>query len=134
MSLISDIISALFSGYVNVSAISMAYISFHPSLLLYQCSFFPLSSLRSLYKASFCIRTVRLKYGVVLLTSCIPRISVALFLQFVFVITNNKIKCCSRNESFYPILHYHFILRYSSIDISKYTSKLEFFFFDNYSK
>jgi hypothetical protein len=74
--------------------------------------FFPLSSLRSLYKASFCIRWMRLKYGIVWLTSCIPRIAVALFLQFVIVITiNNRIKCCSRNVTFYPLL-YHLISYY----------------------
>jgi hypothetical protein len=78
----------------------------HPNFISARSFFFPLSSLRSLYKASFCIRTVRLKYGVVLLTSYIPRIAVTLFLQFVFVITNNKIKCCSRNETFYPFHHF----------------------------
>ncbi len=38
---------------------------------------------------------MRLKYGVVLLTSFIPRIAVTLFLQFVFVITNNKINAAA---------------------------------------
>ena len=64
-----------------------------PSMLV-----FPLSSSRSLYKTLICIRWMRLKYGIVLLTSYISRIAVALFLQFVFVITNNKVECCSRNE------------------------------------
>ncbi len=76
---------------------------------------FPLSSFCYLYKASFCIRTGRLKYGVVLLTSYIPRIAVTLFLQFVFVITNNKIKCCSRNETFYPFHHSSKFVTYISI-------------------
>jgi hypothetical protein len=76
----------------------------HPNFISAPYFFFALSSLRSLYKASFCIRWMRLKNGVVLLTSYVQRIAVTLFLQFVFVITNNnKIKCCSRNERFYPI-------------------------------
>jgi hypothetical protein len=56
---------------------------------------------------------MRLKYGVVLLTSYIPRIAVTLFPQFVFVITNNEIKCCSRNKTFYPLLHHHSKIRYN---------------------
>jgi hypothetical protein len=60
----------------------------HPNFTSARSFFFPLSSLPSLYKTSFCIRWMRLKYGVVLLTSYIPRIAVTLFLQFVFVITN----------------------------------------------
>jgi hypothetical protein len=73
--------------------------------------------LRSLYKASFCIRWMRLKYAVVLLISCIPSIAVTLFLQFVFVITNNRIKCCSRNVTNHSIQYYIiiFILRYTIV-------------------
>jgi hypothetical protein len=42
----------------------------------------------------------------VLLTSYTPRIAITLLLMFFFVITNNKIKCCSRNEIFYPFHHH----------------------------
>ena len=50
-----------------------------------------------LYKTSFCIRIAEQKYGVVFVTSYIPRIAVTLSLLFLFMIIN-KIKYCSRNE------------------------------------
>jgi hypothetical protein len=78
------------------------FLSFNQSSLVLV---FPLSSLRSLYKVPFYIRWIRLKNGVVLLTSYIPRIAVALFLQFVFVITNNIIKCCSRLTNTFYLFH-----------------------------
>jgi hypothetical protein len=81
----------------------------HPNFISARSFFFPLSSLRSLYKASFCIRWMRLKYGVVLLTSYIPRIAVTLFLQFVFVITNNKINAAAVTKS---SIHYYIIIQY----------------------
>jgi len=86
--------------------------------LLYHFSFslFPLSVCIIYIKHRSVLEQCVLKYGIVSLTSCIPRIAVTLFLQFVFVITNNKyrIKCCSRNEIFYPILHHHlFKIRYN---------------------
>ncbi len=76
------------------------------SVLVFSSFLFPLCVIYIRHRSV--LEQCVLKYGIVSLTSCIPRIAVALFLQFVFVITNNnRIKCCSRNESFYPILYHH---------------------------
>lgn len=95
----------------------------HPIFISARSFLFPLSfHLCVLYIKHCSVLEQRdLKYGIVSLTSFIPRIAVVLLLQFVFVITNNKyrIKCCSRNEIFYPLLHHHFKIRYN-IDWSIY--------------
>src|SRR5271156_53872 len=96
----------------------MVYVSFYPSIYFHQCSFFPLlfflfllSSFCFLYNVSVCNRSVEQKNGIVFVTSYIPRIAVTLFLLFLFVITNNKIKCCSGNEYILSIQSYE--IRYT---------------------
>ena len=99
MTLIRVIIYTQWRGYVNVSRIS---------LYIYICLFVNLfSSVLALSSFLFCVLYIRVRvlyeknttdvYGIVSLTSYVPRIVVSPFLQFVFVITNNKTKYCRRN-------------------------------------
>ena len=97
----SSLIIETWKRFWYLYAIYIYLLILHPNFISARFFFCLLSSLRSLYKEPFCSRWLWLKNGVLLLTSYmyIPKIAVALFIQFFFMITNNKKrKCCSRNE------------------------------------
>ena len=80
---------------------------------------FPLCVLYIMHRSV--LEQIELKYGIVLLTSYIPRIAVTLFLQFLIAITINKINAAAvMNKTIHSIiiqisLHYGFS---SSFNIS----------------
>jgi hypothetical protein len=92
------------------------------SRLVLSCFLFPLCVLYIKHRSV--LEEYDWKNGIALLTSYISRIAVTLLLQFVFVITNNTIKCCNRNESFYPLFHHLFNIRYNIYTVSIYVKNI----------